>query len=124
MNRVYAYTEAGSIEDTTYIYPLACIIRSIPKVLEQDVQNYYANTSSRAGNYFIYGPLLTTAWNQTFPYNYYAPECDWGNDVYNDYLYNGKYPVGCVAIATAQVIAYYEKFTGTMFGKEILISKL
>ena len=115
VNRVYAYTEAGSIEDTTHIYPLACIIRSIPNVLEQDVRNYYADATPRAGTYFTYGPLITTSWSQGSPYNMYTPTYNWA-DALENLHYDGRYAAGCTNVATAQVIAYYEKFTGTMFG--------
>lgn len=116
VNRVYAYTESGTIGDTAYIYPLACIIREIPSILERDVQKYYVNEStSRAGTYFSYGPLITTSWHQGAPYNLYTPAFQWTNPV--DQIYYGdRYAAGCTNIATAQVITYYGKFTGTMFG--------
>lgn len=42
-------------------------------------------------------PFITTAWNQSYPYNYYCPEI------------NGQRAVtGCVATATAQIMNYYE----------------
>lgn len=50
------------------------------------------------------GPLLKTNWHQGHPYNYYTkkacPEL-------NNTIYKGKYPVGCVATAMAQVLKYY-----------------
>ena len=45
----------------------------------------------------IYAPLLTTKWGQQYPFNVSCP------------TFNGNYSVaGCVAIATAQIIAYHE----------------
>jgi len=43
------------------------------------------------------GPLTTTSWHQHSPYNLYCPE---GSD--------GQTVVGCVATATAQVMAYWQ----------------
>ena len=43
------------------------------------------------------GPLTTTAWHQSGPYNNYCPMGDGGRTV-----------VGCVATATAQVMAYWQ----------------
>jgi hypothetical protein len=43
------------------------------------------------------GPLLTTNWNQSSPYNNYCP---WGD--------GGRTVVGCVATATAQILAYWQ----------------
>ena len=45
------------------------------------------------------GPLLTSLWNQGWPYNYYCPETSTGGS-------GGHTWVGCVATAIAQV-AYY-----------------
>lgn len=45
--------------------------------------------------------LLQTTWNQSYPYNYYAPECQsyWnGNHCY----------AGCVACAMAQIMKYWD----------------
>lgn len=43
------------------------------------------------------GPLITTKWNQNFPYNGSLP------------MQDGQYPAaGCVAIATAQVMKFHE----------------
>ena len=53
------------------------------------------------------GPLTNTQWNQTSPYNLYAPSTD-GTDYYFGYDYNNRYPAGCLVIAMAQVAAYYQ----------------
>ncbi len=45
-------------------------------------------------------PLLTTLWNQGWPYNYYCPETASGGS-------GGHTWVGCVATAIAQIIYYY-----------------
>ncbi len=46
-------------------------------------------------------PLIETLWDQGYPYNYYAPECDnyWnGNHCY----------AGCVACAMSQIMKYWD----------------
>lgn len=43
--------------------------------------------------------LLSTTWNQNYPYCYYCPY----NSFYSQYT-----PTGCVATATAQIMKYYE----------------
>ena len=45
-------------------------------------------------------PLLSTLWDQDWPYNYYAPAC-------NNYWTNNHCYVGCVATAMSQVMKYW-----------------
>ena len=45
-------------------------------------------------------PLLTTTWNQDYPYNYYAPAC-------NNYWIGNHCYAGCVACAMSQVMKYW-----------------
>ena len=45
-------------------------------------------------------PLLTTTWNQDWPYNYYAPACQ-------SYWTNNHCYAGCVATAMSQVMKYW-----------------
>ena len=45
-------------------------------------------------------PLLTTTWNQDWPYNYYAPAC-------NNYWTNNHCYAGCVATAMSQVMKFW-----------------
>lgn len=55
------------------------------------------------------GPLTTTRWNQTSPYNLKAKLTTGTND---DGLfgleYDHRYPAGCVVVAMAQIAAYYK----------------
>ena len=46
------------------------------------------------------GPLISTKWNQTYPYNYYCPSCSSGGN-------GGHVYTGCVATAMAQVLKYH-----------------
>lgn len=45
----------------------------------------------------VHGPLLTTVWDQVWPYNMKAPVGDDGDNL----------DLGCVTVATAQVMKYY-----------------
>ena len=45
-------------------------------------------------------PLLSTTWNQDWPYNYYAPSC-------TSYWTNNHCYAGCVATAMSQVMKYW-----------------
>ena len=45
-------------------------------------------------------PLLTTTWNQDYPYNYYAPAC-------NNYWTNNHCYAGCVACSMSQVMKFW-----------------
>ena len=48
----------------------------------------------------VVGPMLTTLWDQTYPYNYYCPACSNGGS-------GGHTYTGCVATAMAQVMKYW-----------------
>lgn len=59
-----------------------------------------ARSFQRAAIYQPVAEMMTTKWNQSAPYNNYAPSLK---------LYNGeKAPAGCVAIAMAQVMNYHQ----------------
>ena len=113
INRIYAYTEAGHISDTTNNMALARIIELIPNIVKQDLQKYYSSESltKAASTYINYGPYLRTLWYQGPPFNNLLPLCNKGKE-----WLKGHVPAGCVAIATAQVIAYYQKFKGSYYG--------
>jgi len=50
-----------------------------------------------------YGPLLKTTWGQSYPYNHFCPAGCPGND-------KERKLAGCVPVATAQIIRYWEPF--------------
>ena len=52
----------------------------------------------------VVSPLLTTEWNQNYPYNMFAPECP---DTVFSAAYNAHYPIGCAAVALGQVMNYW-----------------
>ena len=46
-------------------------------------------------------PLIQTLWNQDYPYNYYAPQC-------NNYWTGNHCYAGCVACAMSQIMKYWD----------------
>ena len=48
------------------------------------------------------GPLCPTAWDQSWPYNYYCPTLN------KPFASNGKAVVGCVATAMSQIMKFWE----------------
>lgn len=56
----------------------------------------------------VVGPLLTTKWAQSFPYNKYAPACcDTASVFCKDASYACRYPIGCAAVALGQIMNYW-----------------
>lgn len=112
VSRVYAFVEAGNIEDTASVVPLKWAIDKIPGIAAEDIKMYYERPRSRAifKDVFI-DPLIKTKWDQAAPYNNYISA---SNNVGSQY--NGHCPTGCVPIALAQVIAYCKRFKGAYYG--------
>lgn len=109
INKVYLYSK-GEIGDTAKIYPLACVVKSIPSVLKKDLVKYYLDPTSKTqsrGLITTYGPHINTHWDQEYPYNY---KCKAYPELNNDVDLRGHAPAGCSTIATAQTVAYYGKF--------------
>lgn len=110
INKVYLYSR-GQIADTAKIYPLACVVKAIPSVLEKDLNNFYQNPIDKKNSRSLitnYGPLISTHWDQDYPYNSQCPRFS-END--KDFYLKGRAPAGCATIAAAQVVVYYSKFT-------------
>ena len=127
ITNVYAYTEEGSLADTSYILGLRAAIYDIQGAVRADLDSYYENgenirmrndiqlietnksgkVNTRHTTYPVQsgrlyaGPITKLKWNQNSPYNKYAPSC-----TAMHWTYEGKAPSGCVGIACAQVIAF------------------
>jgi hypothetical protein len=105
--KVLAYVEKGSLSDTSFIEPLRLYVRTIPEFITSNLIDYYEGYSqtaipvTKAESYITYYCFLPTIWNQTYPYNFQCPTASCSSS------YNGRYPAGCVAIAIAQILAYY-----------------
>lgn len=62
--------------------------------------------SSKEANEVVVGPLISTLWDQNYPYNYYCPAAAGGP--------GGHVYAGCVATAMAQIMKYWNyPATGT-----------
>ncbi len=109
INKVYLYSR-GHITDTAKIYPLACIIKSIPSVLKKDLENYYNTPTTKAHTRAFmttYGPHIMTHWDQEYPYN---NKCKAYPELNDDIDLRGHAYAGCSTIATAQAVTHYGKF--------------
>ena len=56
------------------------------------------------------GPFLQTQWGQDWPFNFFCPEDEQGQ--------NGHVYVGCAAVAMGQILRYYGKFNNFLFQAE------
>ena len=103
MNKVNAYVEQGNISDTAFIPGMAEMISDIPAICKQDLIGLHETkgVATRSGTTltFCVPDFIETAWKQTLPYNLKLPT--------NGACSSTYYPVGCVAVAAGQVIAYY-----------------
>jgi len=97
----------------------------VPTPLKNALQNYAAYVEAvregkaevksarpirKVGESPVVAPLLTTKWDQKYPYNKYAPM-----DMYaliSTGMFQGRYAIGCVAVAVGQVVNYWGQKTG------------
>lgn len=143
IEEVFAFSEYGSLNDTTYNEGLKMFCKGLPYYIEDKIKNFntdslYNTVSARLASTksgwiddgtihylymqqgFIpdpdfeymgeetigdegtaYGTILTTQWGQDYPYNNKLP--------YIEGTFYQRAYVGCVIIATAQIMAYYKK---------------
>lgn len=71
-----------------------------PEIAEQWYLVDKEGVMSRTRGEKAVNPLLTTTWDQGWPYNYYAPAC-------NSYWTNNHCYAGCVATSMSQVMKYW-----------------
>lgn len=64
--------------------------------LTQPTKVFVSSVANKASAVDEAGPILTTSWHQSFPYNDYCPMGETGQSV-----------VGCVATASSQILAYW-----------------
>lgn len=116
LNRVYAFVERGDLADTAKIEPLKWAIEKIPYIAEADVMAASIDSMppplpidpSMLYSRITIDNILNTKWHQEEPYNNYCPKCTCGQ---HKHMF-----VGCVPLATAQLIAKCKRFTGTYMG--------
>ena len=102
--------------DTTHIK-----YKDIPMLplVEIDGTYYHVKEGDREVGYTT-GELLSVAWEQIYPYNYY---CEENADV--SVAYHGKAPAGCGPIAAAQIMSYYQypySAVGTTFNWSLIMT--
>ncbi len=112
IDRVFYFTENGSIQDTAYIEPLKELIDTIPYIAAQGIINPEEKVDAVTN--ILISPVTRTHWGQGYPFNMYATACDCSECSKEDY--RGRNPIGCVTTATAQVIACLGKFNATFYG--------
>jgi len=103
INKVFAYTENGSLSDTLYNEGLHEVLSSIPEYCDGNISKA-SNDSAEAANPVDHNVhsvtisnFVNTAWDQESPYNDLYPAVGILEHAY----------AGCGIIATAQAIAYY-----------------
>lgn len=132
INKVFYYTENGSLSDTCNNEVLADIFRLAPNIGasimsgegagdgngggddnsededEDDNPDLDADGSYDHKNIYNYDEFVTTNWGQDYPYCKYTPACSCTNCLRRE----GHKPLGCVAVATSQFIIHMGKFVG------------
>ena len=102
--------------DTTHVK-----YKDIPllPLVEIDGGYYHIREGDREVRYTT-GELLSVAWEQIYPYNYY---CEENADV--SVVYHGKAPAGCGPIAATQIMSYYQypySAVGTTFNWSLIMT--
>ncbi len=114
INRVFFFTENGSISDTIYNLPLKELIDCAPYIAIETMESNN-NTRAESETRFYKDNFCPFNWNQNSPYNWYGSVC--GCDKPG---YGGQTPIGCVTTAVAQAIATIGTFPGTYYGNKDL----
>ncbi|MBR1520337.1 MAG: C10 family peptidase [Bacteroidaceae bacterium] len=102
--------------DTTHVK-----YKDIPllPLVEIDGGYYHIREGDKEVRYTT-GELLSVAWEQWFPYNYFCEE-----NLYVDAVYHGKAAAGCGPIAAAQIMSYYRypySAVGTTFDWSLIMT--
>ncbi len=111
INKVYAYSENGSLSDTTFNIGLKIALEKIEKVCELDLIEHYKNegtmkTRAASPTYRLFvNNIIPTRWNQTAPYNLNAIPAS-SCSRYEEWKYAGRAAAGCAPVAIAQAVAY------------------
>lgn len=113
LDRVYFFTDNGSICDSSYIVPLKEFIDCLPQYVGLTIDSVRTIETTRATNVNI-SNVVPFKWDQCYPFNMYAPECNEGICASSEY--RGRMPIGCVTTATAQAIATIGTFYGVFYG--------
>lgn len=125
LNEIYFFTENGAIADTADIPAVKDIFELTPFLAMQTLNDHRVDPfrpvdpgepfdpDSPTGptdipEDFTIGPMIITEWSQGWPYNMYGRYCTCSSCSAWDM--NGYSPMGCVTIATAQVVATWDTY--------------
>lgn len=114
LNKIFFYTDNGTISDTVNIPPLKEYIDLIPSFAADEITGTVSSTETRGTttqNIDI-SPIVRFEWGQDEPYNKLAPACGCKKCQES----GGHRPIGCVATATAQTLATIDRFKPTHYG--------
>lgn len=112
VNKVLFYCENGRLADTSNFQEAAFLIRCIPNMIVNELNDYYMQPKTKT--VIIDGVLMDewnlpacikTKWGYNTPYNnnYTAFNCSSSTSITT----NGKYPASATAVAMAQCVANY-----------------
>ncbi len=118
IQKILAFVENGSPNDTAFIEPLKLFFNSIPSFIKNEFEMYYEEgteilitTKNSVSSHECFVPTL---WGQQYPYNAACPL-----STCSPAKYNGRFPAGCVAISIAQIMARWN-FNHTLDWSAIL----
>ena len=109
---IICYVPNGQLSDTIFNCAANTMLKMAEKSIAEEIRLNGARR--RDGDSLILisevTPLLETTWDQTYPYN--AQNEETACSLFANSTYQWKYPVGCHAVAVAQLFGYYEKSLG------------
>ncbi|MBR0488626.1 MAG: leucine-rich repeat protein [Prevotella sp.] len=105
---VLGYTDDGTFDEKNMPENMRTFIQGyIDEMKYLESVDYQPSKSARRAApaaFTTIEPLMTTTWNQGYPYNMYCPQYD---------NYGNKCPTGCLATALAQVMCYQGNYKKT-----------
>lgn len=102
---IIAYSEKGEISDTLTNKGAAIMIKNAEDVFLESIEKTKGAVQYPEGTLLQrVGPLVNVRWGQESPYNDLMPT----SSMFSDYYYNGKYPVGSVPVAIAQIMSCFK----------------
>lgn len=100
------YSKSGSLSADDMSDGLKYYLKCYTEYVRQVRKGLIPAHNEKTDNSYtpVVAPLIKTLWNQAYPYNKYAPE----EKNYFSKEYNLHFPIGCEAIAYAQVMNYWQ----------------
>lgn len=121
LNRIFYFTDNGSLSDTTVIKPLRDLIEVYPLVAADHIVNgnrcdvsKYITRGENGPNIPIVEPFVKYKWGQGYPFNLCAGYCV----CFDCALRRNHRPIGCIAVAVGQALATMGNFEGHYYGSK------